>query len=153
MYRGGASKLNHFTLRLKVLKDDKPMRNLKMLPRAVKSSFTKYFKSEGEYEGGKFENVVKPDEIMSIKFAKSNIIIKGSTDNPIDDDATDLDENNPDAGGPDPMVFANEVRHLSERLSDDAIEYKGVSYECSNLCLVERAPIGSNNKKAYCFKR
>ena len=76
---------------------------------------------------------------MSIKFAKSNIIIKGATDNPIDDDGN--------------MVFAKEVRYLNQRLSDDAIEYKGVSYECSKLCIVGRALNGAKTKEAYCIKR
>ncbi len=137
MHRGGAlSKNNRFTLSLKVLKNDKPVKNVATLPPSVKSSFMKYFKSEDE--DGKFGNVAKPNEIKSVKIKGSSFIIKGSTQNQID--------------GGDPMVFANEVRHLSHNLADDVIEHNGDNYEGSKLCIVGKAPADSNNEEAYCVQ-
>lgn len=155
MHRGGVSRNNHFTLRLKVLKNDKPVKNVATLPPSVKSSFMKYFKSEDE--DGKFGNVAKPNEIKSVKFKGSSIIIKGSTQKPIDDEyhaySDNEDADNEDADPKyDPMVFANEVRHLSQRLADDVIEHNGDNYEGSKLCIVGKAPADSNNEEAYCFK-
>ena len=135
-HRGGSISRNHFTLRLKVLKNDKPVKNIATLPPSVKSSFMKYFKSEDE--DGKFGNVAKPNEIKSVKIKGSSFIIKGSTQNQID--------------GGDPMVFANEVRHLSHNLADDVIEHNGDNYEGSKLCIVGRAPVDSNNEEAYCVQ-
>ena len=122
-HRGGAQKNNRFTLSLKATKNDIPLNNVSALPPSVKSSFMKYFKSEGEYEDDKFRYVAEPDEIKSIDFKGKYIKIKGETDKPLDDG--------------DPDGFARQVRYMrNEGLGEFTVEHDGDSYGCRELKIV-----------------